>query len=367
MTQLSLTLPTQGQKNITIAPEQALKLDFPVVEANFDRVDNALRISSPHKGELIIQDFFVTSDDAELPLFLLEDGTTVAAADFLQAMNPNMNIATAMGPSTTPSSGVNAYGDGTGELIDGVSSLDAQSGLAGWNGALTQGQSVNKNTNPIGDLIGSGAPATPVDPANPEKPVARFIEEQGEMQLGEYANIDIAGKTVIGSESLHHDGDLHIHGIGKADGYDKEAGTGHSIVGVGDNVVHITGVDVQGQGSELTLGSDYDLHIEAQYQGLSLGTDDEAESLKVLDYRMDEDTIVYGLKGGEGTTTNLSGENINISGEAEYEAVIANATEDFGNGINFQTGEANDVHIAGAFVDSSKVSLNAKATGDLSF
>ena len=366
MTQLLLTLPTQGQKNITIAPEQALKFDFSITEANFDRVDNALRISSPHKGELIIQDFFVTSDDAELPLFLLEDGTTVAAADFLQAMNPNMDITTAMGPSTTPSSGVNAYGDGTGELIDGVSSLDALSGLAGWKGALTQGQSVNINTNPIGDLTGLGAPATPVDPTNPEKPVAKFIEEQGEMQLGEYANIDIAGKTVIGRESLHHDGDLHIHGTGKADGYDKEAGTGHSSVGVGDNVVHIAGVDVQGQGSELTLGSDYDLHIEAQYQGLSLGTDDEAESLKVLDYRMDEDTIVYGLKGGEGTTTNLSGENINIAGEAEYEAVTANATEDFGNGINFQTGEANDVHIAGAFVDSSEVSLNAKATGDLS-
>ena len=338
MTQLSLTLPTQGQKNITIAPEQALKLDFPVSEANFDRVDNALRISSPDKGELIIQDFFVTSDAAKLPLFLLEDGTTVAAADFLQAMYPNMDIATAMGPSIAPSSGVNAYGDGAGELIGGVSSLDGLSGLAGWNGALAQGLS----TTPIAGL---SAPATPVDPTNPEKPDARFIQTQKVIQLGQEDTIDIAGQSVTGAESLHHKGDLHIHGTGKADGYDNEAGSDHSEVCVGDNVVHITGVDVQGQGSELTLGSDYNLHIEAQYQGLSLGTEDEVESLKVLDYRIDEDTIVYGLKGGEGTTTNLKGENITIAGEAEYEAVIANATEETGNGINFQTDEANGLGI----------------------
>lgn len=67
------------------------------------------------------KNFFAQGADGALPRLVLPDGSQVDGSAFLQGLDPNFDIATAMGPASAQGSGgAGEYSDDSGTLIDGV-------------------------------------------------------------------------------------------------------------------------------------------------------------------------------------------------------------------------------------------------------
>ncbi len=129
---------------MVVTPNELFRRAYNVVQLNFnpadvtvERVDNNLIFKLADGQEVIIEDFFVTDGEA-LPALAFLDGTKVESKDFLLALDANMDISTAAGPTAAaPGSGGTNYEDYSGELLGGVDTLGTL-GTDQWgNGAST--------------------------------------------------------------------------------------------------------------------------------------------------------------------------------------------------------------------------------------
>lgn len=108
---------------VAMTDTSSIYLDFNTDNSTFERSGNDLTITFENGGSVAMTDFFVVGDSAELPRLSLSDGTEVSATEFLQSMNPNMDLTTAAGPvNSLDGSGTN-YDDGAGDLLSGVDRL----------------------------------------------------------------------------------------------------------------------------------------------------------------------------------------------------------------------------------------------------
>lgn len=161
MSQYIISVPTARTVH-TIALENTptIKLDFNPAETQVERTDNDLSLQFPNEGTVILSDFFVTNG-AELPTLVLQDGTEITSADLLASLDPTMDISTAAGLTTASSSGLNAYGDGSGDLLDGLDRLGSLESMF-WSGEVTE-----RNLQDLAELFQDPTPpltAAPTDP-----------------------------------------------------------------------------------------------------------------------------------------------------------------------------------------------------------
>lgn len=136
MSQLIKAPATAGAVStvIVIKNTQPIQFDFNAEEAAFNRVGNDLDVRFENGSQVILTDFFVTEGE-DLSPFILLDGTEVSGEDFLQSMNPDMDIQTAAGPAASANgSGSGEYADGAGDLLDGVDGLSSL-GAFQWDAA----------------------------------------------------------------------------------------------------------------------------------------------------------------------------------------------------------------------------------------
>ena len=129
-TSIRITKPNSGEKvAIPASAEDAgqrVAIGFDTgAGVIVDRADNDLIFRFDNGGESRLTDFFVTGGK-ELPLFVLEDGTEIAAADVLASLNSDMDLATAAGPGSAPGSGGTSYDDNPGSLAEGLDGLGTQ-------------------------------------------------------------------------------------------------------------------------------------------------------------------------------------------------------------------------------------------------
>lgn len=134
MTMQSIIYPTEiSSHTLSLSSEDTLKLDFDTDAASFDRSENDLVLTFNNGSQITVEDFFVR-DGEHLPALQLADGSVVEVADFLRSMNPDMDVTTAAGPSsTTQGSGAGEYADGAGDLLGGVDRLGSL-GTTHWQG-----------------------------------------------------------------------------------------------------------------------------------------------------------------------------------------------------------------------------------------
>ncbi len=127
MSQLTITppqLPT-GQPSIIAIGQNITQVAFPfdISTAAIERLDNNLAITTQDGKNIVLENFFATGNNP-LPTLQLVDGTVVAG-NFLQTINPSLDVTTAAGPAATTaaSSGAGDYTDTTGDLINGIDRL----------------------------------------------------------------------------------------------------------------------------------------------------------------------------------------------------------------------------------------------------
>ena len=92
-------------------------LGFDPSNASAVREGNSLVFDTP-EGRVQLTGFFALGEGSPLPTLTLPGGDLVAASDFLAALNPDMDLATAAGPGN--SSGGTSYDDTAGELLGGT-------------------------------------------------------------------------------------------------------------------------------------------------------------------------------------------------------------------------------------------------------
>ena len=117
--------PAGGINELDAAALEAVQFDFSLADATFARDGDSL-VMEVNGGAIRLTDFFVAEEGTGLPGFVLADGSVVAGADFLVAIDPEFDITTAAGPassSSPESSGVGTYADDAGSLVDGVGRL----------------------------------------------------------------------------------------------------------------------------------------------------------------------------------------------------------------------------------------------------
>ncbi|MDL2210329.1 hypothetical protein LJC26_05955 [Desulfovibrio sp. OttesenSCG-928-O18] len=121
-----LTVPTPAAGDtlsLTMVPGSGLHLSFNPDQATASRSGNDLTFELDNGGSVTITDFFVVGEGGQLPTLILPDGEEVPAAVALAG--GDMDLSTAAGPAagSDPGSGINAYADDPGSLIDGISRL----------------------------------------------------------------------------------------------------------------------------------------------------------------------------------------------------------------------------------------------------
>ena len=113
-----------AQSEVTAVAGAKLQLEFDPTSSTVERLDNDLVFSFDNGGKVVVSDFFVT-DGAALPNLQMPDGTEVASADILAALNSDMDLSTAAGPAAqaSPPGGGTSYDDDGGALIGGIDRL----------------------------------------------------------------------------------------------------------------------------------------------------------------------------------------------------------------------------------------------------
>lgn len=181
----------------------ALKLNFTISDVTADRVDNNLVFQFEDGTVSTVVDFFV-SQSAELPEFILSDGTQIASADVLSALNTDMDISTAAG-GTTPSSGLSAYGDGAGDLLGGIDRLGTTEGVKYDVKSLSLEPEVTIVTATTG--TGEAGTIIPIDPTEPEGTNGPFYRVV--LYTNEDGNANVTVNNVFpDSEGTLHDCDV---------------------------------------------------------------------------------------------------------------------------------------------------------------
>lgn len=159
-------LPINTAESVKIQAGNTIEFMFEASSVSFSRSENSLVVTK-EDAQVILDDFFITADE-KLPELQLMDGTVVSAESFLQAMNPDMDLATALGSaSRNPSSGEGEYTDSPGDLVGSLDRLEAGEGLGHWNRGSV-GSVTDFSLTPSGS---AGAPGFPVTPPNPVDPV----------------------------------------------------------------------------------------------------------------------------------------------------------------------------------------------------
>ena len=153
-TAMAVSVPApQGGNAVEIlsaASGGKVTLGFDPANSTVTRHGNNLVFDTPD-GSVQLTGFFSVGVDNALPSLVLPGGAEeVAASDFLAALNPDMDLATAAGGGGAGSGGTN-YDDAAGDLLAGIDRLGGQ--------ATGQG---NGETRPVGELP-EGRPAA-VDP-----------------------------------------------------------------------------------------------------------------------------------------------------------------------------------------------------------
>lgn len=107
-----------------VTTDLTLEFDFNIPEASFDRTGADLTITFESGGSITLEGFFAMGENAPLPSLMLQDGTAIDTGEFLLSMNPDMDIATAMGAqAANASSGAGEYAADAGALLGGVDRL----------------------------------------------------------------------------------------------------------------------------------------------------------------------------------------------------------------------------------------------------
>ncbi|SHN62829.1 type I secretion C-terminal target domain-containing protein [Desulfovibrio litoralis] len=115
--------------SISVIPNMELAFGFETGTALYSHEDNNLVISFADGGQIILENFYVQPADA-MPKFVVEEGTDMPAEQFLAQFNDE-TLLPAAGPTANAQpatgadgSGLNAYLDNAGNLIDGVDRLN---------------------------------------------------------------------------------------------------------------------------------------------------------------------------------------------------------------------------------------------------
>ena len=161
----TITFSHTGSQNIQIEDNERVLFSFDVNEASYSRDGENNLIVELGESRLVLEDFFVT-DGKELPEIELADGTVIEGQAFLQSMNPDMDLATAMGPTAAPDGGGTDYADGAGQLVEGIDRLGSGLGLGQWVRSLSRAEQDDSLTPPLGaagpyPVRESPAPAPP--------------------------------------------------------------------------------------------------------------------------------------------------------------------------------------------------------------
>lgn len=129
---LFVTYPSSTEKiSFQGTNVQTMVLEFDLSSVQVERVENDLIFTFKDGGQATIEGFFV-SDNDQLPILQLPDGSEVRSEDAIAAMNPDINLATAAGVTGGQLSGGTTYDDSAGSLIDGLDTLGAL-GTFFWN------------------------------------------------------------------------------------------------------------------------------------------------------------------------------------------------------------------------------------------
>ena len=134
-TALSVSVPApQGGNAVEIVSAASggnVSLGFDPSNASAVRDGNNLVFDTP-EGRVQLSEFFAVGQNNPLPSLTLPNGDQVAAADFLAAMNPDMDMATAAGGGGNSGSGGTSYDDAVAALLAGIDRYGDQ-GTFWWN------------------------------------------------------------------------------------------------------------------------------------------------------------------------------------------------------------------------------------------
>lgn len=124
---ITLSVPARTvEQHHSVAGAARILLDFPTDAATIEREGDALVFNFPDGARLVLDGFYTVTDGAELPDFILPDGTSFPGYDFLAAIDAE--LLPAAGPGAGGGSGagggVGEYDDDAGRLVDSVDRLD---------------------------------------------------------------------------------------------------------------------------------------------------------------------------------------------------------------------------------------------------
>lgn len=212
-----VSAPSQGvPMTVSLGAEESLQFGFDLTHSVVERVGDDLQVTIGEGQSLTVLKFFVTAGN-DLPTITLVDGSIVAAKEFLESLNPDMDMTTALGPATAADSGGSSeYADGAGELLSGVDRL-GDLGTFHWSretGVREAIQPISGAVNPLSDgpeISNGGFLARPVcyhDPSlslNSEPQVRFFFLDANNSRIQDTSGIDL-NSVSINSENGWFDG-----------------------------------------------------------------------------------------------------------------------------------------------------------------
>lgn len=170
----TITKPQGQSVNIAVEPGQTIAFDFDIGTSSFERMGNDLAVSLDSGEQLVLSNFFVGDAGGSLPPLQLADGTEISSGDFLVAMAPDMDL-TPAADAATAGSGINAYTDGAGSLVNG---LDLSDDL----GSFYWGPENNAGTEEYSGISAAGGGALPPPPpSNPAYNARAVLYSSGDV------------------------------------------------------------------------------------------------------------------------------------------------------------------------------------------
>ncbi len=155
---------------VSLHDNQLVKFSFDIHEVIFSVADHNLIFEFQNGGKIILTNFFA-GGKGHLPNIILADGTEVKSTDFLNSINPDLLPAagiTAESSNMADGSGLNAYNDATGDMVDGISRM---SGVNGGEQQWSRFTSVGDQTSILSAestaYAGTIEPETPLLPQPP--------------------------------------------------------------------------------------------------------------------------------------------------------------------------------------------------------
>lgn len=165
-------VPVVGERTVVQALDgQPLEFTVDISQGSVARSENTLEITLNDGTEIYIENFFVVAEESSLPPLILADGSEVEATEFLGAINPDLDLTTAAGPSATPLSSGTSYSDDGGALIGGLDRLGDLDGFLS-NAVRETGGQIDFFQPAMASAAGgtAQAPGTPVTPGVPDIP-----------------------------------------------------------------------------------------------------------------------------------------------------------------------------------------------------